>query len=81
MQVRTAELEHLGIGVTGGCKPPNLAAESVAENLWKSMFLTTELTLKPEYGQSLVLTCNATHQMHAIIVYKDSKKALKKDEL
>lgn len=78
MQVRTAELEHLGIGVTGGCKPPNLAAESVAENLWKSMFLTTELTLKPEYGQSLVLTCNATHQMHAIVVYKDSKKALKK---
>lgn len=81
MQVRTAELEHLGIGVTGGCKPPNLTAESVAENLWKSMFLTTELTHKPECGQSLVLTCNATHQMHAIIVYKDSKKALKKDEL
>lgn len=72
----TLELE-----LQASCKLPNLGAGKLNQILWKAEYiLNHETSLQPVLGQFLVDPHNFIHQMHAAIVYEDSKKALERDE-
>lgn len=73
---------HRDIGTQAAASHPTWVLRTQRRSSGRqNMFLPTEPSLQPEFEQCLVVTHNFIQEMHAIIVYEDSKKALKEDEL